>query len=89
MKSRKQEARRECREPPDSSRGWITAVDAESGVRWKLPVSKPILAGGVRRRGKSYRYLDGSDDTGGEGRQRLHVRGVRCRYELLPPPRRC
>jgi alcohol dehydrogenase (cytochrome c) len=31
---------------PDSSRGWITAVDAESGrTRWKLPVAKPILAG--------------------------------------------
>ena len=33
-------------DPPDSSRGWITAVDAESGrARWKLPVAKPILAG--------------------------------------------
>jgi alcohol dehydrogenase (cytochrome c) len=33
-------------DPPDSSRGWITAVDAESGrTRWKLPVAKPILAG--------------------------------------------
>jgi alcohol dehydrogenase (cytochrome c) len=33
-------------DPPDSSRGWITAVDAETGrARWKLPVAKPILAG--------------------------------------------
>src|SRR5947209_20355981 len=33
-------------DPPDSSRGWITAVDAESGrTRWKLQVAKPILAG--------------------------------------------
>ena len=33
-------------DPPDSARGWVTAVDAESGeVRWKLPASKPILAG--------------------------------------------
>ena len=33
-------------DPPDSSRGWVTAVDAESGrVSWKLQTAKPILAG--------------------------------------------
>lgn len=31
---------------PDSSRGWVTAIDAESGaVRWRLHAAKPILAG--------------------------------------------
>lgn len=33
-------------DPPDSSRGWLTSVDAESGrTRWKRAVSKPVLAG--------------------------------------------
>ncbi len=33
-------------DPPDSSRGWVTAIDAESGtVRWKIKAAKPILAG--------------------------------------------
>jgi alcohol dehydrogenase (cytochrome c) len=33
-------------DPPDSSRGWVTAIDAESGrVRWKVPAAKPVLAG--------------------------------------------
>jgi len=33
-------------DPPDSSRGWMTAVDAENGrTRWKLPIAKPVLAG--------------------------------------------
>lgn len=33
-------------DPADSSRGWITAVDAESGrTRWKIAAEKPVLAG--------------------------------------------
>jgi alcohol dehydrogenase (cytochrome c) len=33
-------------DPPDSSRGWVTAINAESGdVRWKMRAAKPILAG--------------------------------------------
>jgi len=31
---------------PDSSRGWVTAIDAETGTaRWKMRAAKPILAG--------------------------------------------
>ena len=31
---------------PDSSRGWVTAIDAESGrIRWKIKAARPILAG--------------------------------------------
>jgi alcohol dehydrogenase (cytochrome c) len=33
-------------DPPNLWKGWVTAVDAESGdTRWKLPVANPILAG--------------------------------------------
>jgi alcohol dehydrogenase (cytochrome c) len=33
-------------DPADSSRGWITAVDAETGrTRWKIAAAKPVLAG--------------------------------------------
>jgi alcohol dehydrogenase (cytochrome c) len=33
-------------DPADSARGWLTAVDAETGAtRWKLPLAKPVLAG--------------------------------------------
>ncbi|HEX4681088.1 MAG TPA: PQQ-binding-like beta-propeller repeat protein [Gemmatimonadaceae bacterium] len=33
-------------DPADSSRGWMTAVDAETGaIKWKLSAAKPILAG--------------------------------------------
>lgn len=33
-------------DPADSSRGWITAVDAGTGrTRWKIAAAKPVLAG--------------------------------------------
>jgi alcohol dehydrogenase (cytochrome c) len=33
-------------DPPDSSRGWISAIDAETGaVRWKVEAHRPVLAG--------------------------------------------
>lgn len=33
-------------DPPDSSRGWISAIDAETGaLRWKVEAHQPVLAG--------------------------------------------
>jgi len=33
-------------DPPDRWKGWVTAIDAETGaIRWKLQTPKPMVAG--------------------------------------------